>query len=130
VTKADPQTQKAKSSRKRGQEGEDLAAAEITKRGFSVIARNVRSPCGEIDLVALDGDTLAFIEVKSWPMYGIANLEYSITREKQRRIIETAKYFLYSHREYSKRPIRFDVVFLQPGKPVYHLESAFMESPC
>jgi putative endonuclease len=127
VTKAE--TQNAKSSRRRGKEGEDLAAVEIAKRGFLVIARNVRSPQGEIDLVALDRDTLAFIEVKSWPIYGIANLEYSISREKQRRIIETAKYFLFSHREYSDWPIRFDVIFLQPGRPAYHLESAFMESP-
>ncbi|MDR2768280.1 MAG: YraN family protein [Treponema sp.] len=126
-TGRDPPIAAAKSPLSRGREGEDRAAAEIEKRGLSLVARNVRSPWGEVDLVALDGETLVFIEVKNWPIYGIADLEYSITGEKQRRIIETAKYFLRTHREYSDRPIRFDVFFLQPGKPARHLESAFMD---
>ncbi|MDR1389053.1 MAG: YraN family protein [Treponema sp.] len=112
---------------RRGREGERLASLELERRGFLTVARNVRSVSGEVDLIALDGETLVFIEVKNWPIYEIDNLEYSITREKQRRIIETAKYFLCSHREYNERPVRFDVVFLKPGL-MRHLKAAFMES--
>jgi putative endonuclease len=116
------------SRRAAGQEGESLAAVALERKGIKVFARNIRSKSGEIDLVAMDGDVLVFIEVKSWPAYGLENLAYGINEKKKRRIIETAKYFLLSHREYNYRSIRFDVVFLQPGKSIVHLDSAFMES--
>jgi putative endonuclease len=48
-----------------GRLGEDIAAAHFARLGFSVIARNVRTRHGEIDLIAFDGRTLAFVEVKS-----------------------------------------------------------------
>lgn len=89
--------------------------------------RNVRSRTGEVDLIALDGTTLVFIEVKNWPAGRQQDLEYGINGKKQRRIIETAKYFLSSHREYSDSPVRFDVVFLN-SRTITHLESAFMET--
>jgi putative endonuclease len=106
--------------------GEDRAAAALEKSGLVIIAKNVRSPWGEVDIVALDGETIVFIEVKSWSTYGIEELQYGINQKKQRRIIETAKYFLASHREYNGMAIRFDVVFV--GKDTLtHLASAFME---
>jgi putative endonuclease len=109
-----------------GRRGEDQAAAALEKAGMSIIARNVRSPGGEVDLVALDGETIVFIEVKSWSIYGIEELQYGLNLKKQRRIIETAKYFLASHREYNEMTVRFDVVFV--GKDALtHLASAFME---
>jgi putative endonuclease len=48
-----------------GRLGEQLAAAHLARLGFAVLARNVRTAAGEIDLIAFDGDTLAFIEVKT-----------------------------------------------------------------
>jgi putative endonuclease len=112
-----------------GRDGETRAAAFLEEKGVRIIARNVRSPCGEVDIVALDGETLVFVEVKAWSSYGIENLQYGIDLKKQRRIIETAKYFLASHREYNEMTVRFDVVFV--GKEsVTHLASAFMERVC
>jgi putative endonuclease len=105
-----------------------MAASALESKGMRIIGRNIRSKTGEIDLVALDGDVLVFAEVKSWPVYGFENLSYGISEKKKRRIIETAKYFLDTHREYNNRTIRFDVIFLQPGKSLIHLDSAFMES--
>ncbi|MDR1929492.1 MAG: YraN family protein [Treponema sp.] len=113
-------------SRTKGLEGENRAAAVLEQAGLRVMDRNIRWKTGEIDLVALDGETVVFVEVKNWPAGGPEDLEYGIDRKKQRRIIETAKYFLSSHREYSDRPVRFDVVFLN-SETVTHLESAFME---
>jgi len=116
------------STRLVGMEGESFAALTLQNKGLRVIARNMRSQRGEIDLIALDGDFLVFIEVKTWPANGLENLSYGITRQKQRRIIETAKYFLALHEEYCYKSIRFDVVFLHPGKSIVHLVSAFTES--
>jgi putative endonuclease len=116
-----------------GREGENIAARELEKKGMKIIARNIRSPAGEIDIAALDGDMLVFVEVKSWLSYSIEELEYAIDLKKQYRIIETAKYFLSSHREYNYMTIRFDVMFVEhkierTGQyTITHLESAFME---
>ena len=109
-----------------GREGEDRAAAYLEQKGMEIIARNVRSPAGEVDLVALDGDTSVFVEVKTWSVYTMDNLAYGIDLKKQRRIIETAKYFLAVHRKYSSMAVRFDVVFISPDS-ITHLASAFME---
>jgi putative endonuclease len=102
-----------------------------------ILAFNFRSRRGEVDLVARDGDTLVFVEVKTWARRGFADLEYGVNGEKQRRIIETAKYFLAAHREYNEMSVRFDVVFIekiplpagapQDGPGIRHLASAFAE---
>jgi putative endonuclease len=99
-----------------------------------ILASNFRCRRGEVDLIAREGDTIVFVEVKTWAAGSLADLEYGISREKQRRIIETAKYFLAAHREYNEMAIRFDVVFIESspvdGKAepaIRHLASAFME---
>jgi putative endonuclease len=112
----------------KGREGEKLAARALEKAGFRIIARNFRSSRGEVDLVALDGAVVVFIEVKSWSFYGIEDLQYGIDRKKQSRIIETAKYFLSTHREYNEMAVRFDVIFVDSGTgSLRHLASAFAE---
>ena len=109
-----------------GRKGEERAIDVLVAAGMDIIARNFRCQTGEIDVIALDGETLVFAEVKAWSVYGIENLSYSVSPKKQRRIIETAKYFLSMNRQYYGRAIRFDVVFV--GKEaVTHLASAFME---
>jgi putative endonuclease len=116
------------SNRNSGAEGELLAALALQKKGMRLIDRNIRSKTGEIDLALLDGYNVVFVEVKNWPAFGRENLRFAVNEKKQRRIIETAKYFLAAHREYNYRSIRFDVVLLRPGEPMVHLVSAFMES--
>jgi putative endonuclease len=109
-----------------GKKGEDLAVEKLEAVGMSIIARNFRSRQGEIDIIALDGDTLVFVEVKTWSVMGMEDLSSSLNLKKQGRIIETAKYFLSTHRQYYGRAIRFDVIFIDK-KAVTHLASAFME---
>jgi putative endonuclease len=109
-----------------GREGESAAADFLEKKGMKILARNIRTRRGEADIVALDGETVVFAEVKNWSTWGIDALEYGIGREKQRRIIETAKYFLASHREYKSMAVRFDVIFIEKGR-ITHLVSAFTE---
>ena len=110
-----------------GKEGEERAAKALEAAGLKIIAKNVRSKHGEVDIVALDGQTVVFVEVKAWTAFGLEDLSYSLDIKKQRRIIETAKYFLSEHRKYSNMAIRFDVVFLDKFE-VTHLASAFTEN--
>jgi putative endonuclease len=98
-----------------------------------IVARNIRSFRGEVDLVALDGQTLVFVEVKAWSVYSFESLSYGMNLQKQRRIIETAKYFLSVHREYNSMAVRFDVIFINPAatddsKKIIHLRAAFTET--
>ncbi|MDR0512191.1 MAG: YraN family protein [Treponema sp.] len=111
---------------KKGREGEAQAAAFLEKKGMQIVEQNFRHSRGEVDIIALDGDTLVFVEVKSWQAYGIDALEYAIDNKKRRKIIETSKYFLSLHREYKYMIIRFDVVFISSAK-IIHLASAFTE---
>jgi putative endonuclease len=99
-----------------GKVGEEQAAAALETAGMEIINRNYRSKAGEIDIIALDGETIVFVEVKAWSVYGIENLQYSIDLKKQNKIIKTAKYFLSENRKYSNMAIRFDVIFVKNNK--------------
>lgn len=109
-----------------GRKGEDRAVQFLESQGLRIIDRNYRSRRSEIDLVALDRETIVFVEVKAWSAFAFEDLGKSITVQKQRRIIETAKFFLSEHREYNRMAVRFDVVFIGPEE-VRHLAEAFME---
>jgi putative endonuclease len=110
----------------RGREGENRAAEALEGKGMTILARNFRSRTGEIDIIAREEETIVFVEVKTWSRYGFEDLGLGINEKKQRRIIETAKYFLLEHREYNEMALRFDVIFISPTG-IVHLASAFME---
>jgi putative endonuclease len=110
----------------RGREGENRAAALLEAKGMEILKRNFRFRGGEIDIIARENDTLVFVEVKTWDHYGFEDLRLGIDEKKQRRIIETAKYFLREYRKYNGMAVRFDVVFIGPLDSI-HLASAFME---
>jgi len=109
-----------------GRKGEEQAAAALETAGMKILVKNFRSKTGEIDIIALDGDTIVFVEVKTWSNFGIEDLMYSIDIKKQRKIIKTAKFFLSENRKYSNMTIRFDVIFIQ-NNSIKHLASAFTE---
>jgi putative endonuclease len=109
-----------------GKAGEGQAAAALEAAGMEIINKNYRSKSGEIDIIALDGETIVFVEVKTWSTFGIENLQYSIDGRKQHKIIKTAKYFLSENRKYSNMAIRFDVIFVK-NNSLTHLASAFTE---
>ena len=111
---------------KKGRDGETAAALLLEEKGMLILEKNFRSRTGEVDIIALDGEVLVFTEVKTWSAYGIDALEHAIDIKKQRKIIETSKYFLSLHRKYRYMAIRFDVIFISPTG-VTHLASAFTE---
>ena len=110
----------------KGRAGETAAAFLLEDKGMRILARNFRSSWGEVDIIALEGETLVFTEVKTWSGYGIDSLEQALDCKKQHKIIETSKYFLLLHREYRYMAVRFDVVFISP-EGITHLASAFTE---
>jgi putative endonuclease len=110
----------------KGREGESRAAAALEAKGMQILTRNFRSRSGEIDIIARENDIVVFVEVKTWDHYGLEDLRLGINEKKQRRIIETAKYFLQEHRKYNGMGVRFDVVFIGPHD-IVHLASAFTE---
>ena len=114
-------------TRAQGRLGEDAAVDWLRRQGYRISARNVSSRTGEIDVVAEDGDTLCFIEIKarSTRTYGSA-LE-SISAHKQRRIARAAA--LYLARQPFAGPCRFDVLAMDLGDRGWRFElirDAFM----
>ncbi len=109
-----------------GRSGEDRAARLLESEGLRIVARNFRTRRGEVDIVAIDGETIVFTEVKAWSAYGFEDLERAVDGRKIDRIVETAKIFLALHREYNSMAIRFDLVFIG-ADGIRHLASAFTE---
>lgn len=92
-----------------GARGERAAARFLQRRGYRIVTRNYICPPGEIDIVAEDGDTLVFVEVKSRASDVRADPEVNITAFKRRQIVGAARYYVQVHRAH-ERPCRFDVV--------------------
>ena len=108
----------------RGVQGEADAEEHLRRNGMSLLERRYRSPYGEIDLIMLDEEVLAFIEVKARFRGTIHSAQLAVTPVKQQKIIRTALCYLASHPEHAHRIMRFDVVAIA-GDCVYHLPDAF-----
>jgi len=80
--------------RRLGQRGEGIAAAYLGEQGYEVLARNWRCPAGELDIVARDGETLAFVEVRTRRGDRYGTPEESITPAKQAKLVELAQTYL------------------------------------
>jgi len=96
-----------------GRQGEDFAARLLKESGYKIKERNYRCPAGEIDIIATEGDTLAFVEVKTRSGKGFGSPEEAVTIRKQKQIIKAAMYYLLSAKT-EERPSRFDVVSVRP----------------
>ncbi len=92
-----------------GKWGEDLACAELYRRGYSILARRYRTRMGEIDIVCRDGKTLVFVEVKARVNRRFGGGAAAITLWKQRRMAQMANDFL-ARCGLTASPCRFDVV--------------------
>ena len=107
----------------RGVLGEVRAEQELTRKGYRIVARNVAVRGAEIDLVALDGSVLVFIEVKLRRGGRAGMGREAVTPAKQRRISKGALEFMVQ-RGLMDRQARFDVIEIQ-GTDVTHIVNAF-----
>ena len=99
-----------------GRESEALAAQRITAAGLRILERRYYCRLGEIDLVALDGETLVFIEVRYRTRSRFADAAASVTPHKQRRIINAARHYLMRHPAYASHAIRMDVIAVEADR--------------
>lgn len=111
-----------------GAHGEDLASDFLAGKGYRILGRNYRCKGGEVDIIARDGKTLVFVEVKTRrsSSYGVPQL--AVTPFKQRQLMKASLTWLSSQKSHDI-PARFDVVAitLQDGKDPFieHIQNAF-----
>ena len=80
-----------------GKWGEDAAAAYLVERGLEIIARNARTPYGEIDIVANQSDVTIFVEVKALTSSKNFFPEHNITARKREHMLAAAQYYAAEH---------------------------------
>lgn len=110
-----------------GEWGENKAAAYLEGLGWTVLERNFRCRIGELDLVAMDGDCLVFLEVKTRRSLSCGLPCESITPEKQRHILRTARYYCMKNL-LEGQEMRVDVIeILKYGERAWlrHTRNAF-----
>ena len=110
-----------------GKWGEQIAAEYLTQHAYLLLERNLRTPYGEIDIVASQDDMLVFIEVKTRSSNSLGFPEISITPKKFSHMLSSAQAYLLDHPDL-KSPWRIDVISIQrlaPGQPpeVAHFEN-------
>ena len=93
-----------------GRAAEAAAARHLERLGYRIVAANFRAKGGELDLVALDGEVLAIVEVRYRASDRFGGAAASITHGKRGRIVRAARAFLATHPQFAKLPARFDVV--------------------
>ncbi len=96
-----------------GQQGEEEAARYLGSLGYILLERNYHTRSGEIDLIALDGDALCFIEVKARSSNAYGTPAESVHPAKQQKLTAAAEQYLCDHPQ--DRPCRFDVVEVRLG---------------
>jgi len=101
-----------------GKTGEDLACEELERRGYAIVTRRYRRRGGEIDIIARDGQTMVFVEVKAREGRDFGEPAEAITAFKRRRIAQLAADYI-ARRRYHDCPCRFDVVSIRfdAGRP-------------
>ena len=100
------------------------AASYLEARGFRILERNFRSRTGEIDIIAQDGDTLVFAEVKYRSSGSFGAPEEAVDGRKQERIRRTSDYYILTHGVPEGCPVRFDVIGIMGGE-IRHIKDAF-----
>lgn len=92
-----------------GRQGEEWAAQALKKQGYKILARNYRTPVGEIDLVATKDGILVFVEVKLRRDLRFGTPQEGVTRTKRHHLQRAALYYL-RHHHLQEVPYRFDLV--------------------
>ena len=92
-----------------GKFGEDLAFKRLKRLGYKKIIRNYRCPLGEVDLIATDGDTLVFVEIKTRKGRSTGYAKEAVNARKRRQISKVALFYMKSN-NFDEVKARFDVV--------------------
>lgn len=107
--------------------GENIACEYLLSKGFSIIDRNWRFLHLEVDIIAKYKNTLVFVEVKTRNCKFTDNQILTISKKKQKNLLNVARYFIQEYKDYDE--IRFDVIFVNKsrhGFQINHITSAFI----
>lgn len=104
-----------------GSHGEEVAVALLKRRKYKILERNYQCAVGEIDIIALDGKTLVFVEVKTRSTWAFGSPQAAVTPKKQRQLAKVAAYYL-QERRMGNRQARFDVVAVTAGTRAHEVE--------
>lgn len=115
-----------------GKTGENLASRELESRGYAILARRYRTRFGEIDIVARDGPTIVFVEVKARTSDHFGDGAAAVTLHKQAKVTAMAEDYL-ARRHLHDVPCRFDVVaigFERNGKVTTEVYQNAFDAVC
>jgi putative endonuclease len=110
----------------RGLAAEDAACAALVGDGFTILARRVRTPAGEIDVVAERGGLTVFVEVKSRP--DLARAAYALAARQQARLSAAAEFLLGENPGWGQAGVRFDVLLVDGTGRVRRIIDAIRQS--
>ena len=116
-------TARKRAAERRGRLAELAAVLLLTLKGYRVLARRVRTPVGEIDLIARRGRVLAFVEVKARSAEDAA--AEAVTPGQRRRIARAAAWWLARRPAFGDHVLRFDAVLVAPRRLPRHVTGAF-----
>ncbi len=111
-----------------GQEGEKVAAAYLSRKGYEITETNWRTRNGEIDIICRDGGCLVFVEVKSSGSVDSPYLHHQVDERKQQQLYSTAQEYLFKSK-IEVNSMRFDVIFMTKTSKkqwkIEHIKDAF-----
>ncbi|MFA5657716.1 MAG: YraN family protein [Oscillospiraceae bacterium] len=113
--------------REAGNVGEAAVCDHLINKGWNIVSRNYTIKGGEVDIIAANGDIIAFIEVKTRDENAVESGFFAVTKAKRLRIIKTAQHYFYHHK--CELQPRFDVAAVETknGKAISvdYIENAF-----
>ena len=105
-----------------GDLGEKQARRYLRRNGWKILEKNFKNPFGEVDVIAVKGGTVAFIEVKTRLSDGFGTPAEAVSEERKRRYISAAKYYFAGRA--TDCTVRFDIIEIFRGQ-LNHIENAF-----
>ena len=118
-----PSPDQRRSAEAAGRRGERLAAWWLRLKGWRILDQRVRTPAGEVDLVAQKGALIAFVEVKA--RASAAELDFAIDQRRLSRVAAAAELLMPRYAT-AGEDIRVDVILLAPGTAPRHIENAWI----
>lgn len=114
-------------SRELGRKYEDIAVQYLKNLGFKIIERSYSCPMGEIDIIASEGRTLSFIEVRARTRIDFGTPAETVNRSKQDKIVKTALNYI-KNKNIKPQELRFDVLSIVPNQEPILIRNAFSSS--
>ncbi|MCR4955915.1 MAG: YraN family protein [Lachnospiraceae bacterium] len=118
-------TNKSTNKKELGKRGETLAGKLLTLHGYKILQYNYRCKKGEVDIIAMHGDYLVFVEVKYREENTLCDPQTAVNKQKQHRISGCAAWYLKENHYPMDTAVRFDVVAIK-GKQYQIFQDAFM----